>query len=96
MNKQNESPELSEQNRWLRPAWIVLTVIFAVLLLISLFRWNQGKSSIENALVPIALLLLGLVQTLSIKGALRIVLLVLGIVLAGLAVILNGMEILFH
>lgn len=79
MSKQTESPDRDDSS--LRTAWVVLTIIFAALLLVQLVRWIQGGSRIDSLLVPVALLLMGLAHVLQLKGmAQRLVLIVSGVV----------------
>lgn len=79
MNKQTEPPTSDERS--LRSAWIVLTIIFALLLILQLVRWIQGGSKVDSILVPVALLLMGLAHVLQLRGmAQRVVLIVSGVV----------------
>lgn len=79
MSKQTDSTNRDEGT--LRTAWVVLTIIFAALLLVQLVRWIQGGSRVDSILVPVALLLMGLAHVLQLRGmAQRLVLIVSGVV----------------
>jgi hypothetical protein len=54
MNRQSERP--ARDDRRPRLTWVALTIIYAVLFLIQLFRWAQGGSVADRILLPAALL----------------------------------------
>jgi hypothetical protein len=86
MNKQIEPR--ARDDGGLRPTWVVLTIIFAILLLVQLFRWSQGGSRADGILVPAALMLMGLAHVLRIKGIAQGVMLIVSGALAGLALVM--------
>lgn len=75
MNRQFESFGGSEQNNLLRFLWSGLTTVFAILLLMAVFEWRGGEAALDRALLPASMLLLGIINVFSLKGALRSVLL---------------------
>lgn len=77
MNRQFEPSGESEQNNSLRFLWSGLTAVFAVLLFMAFFEWRGGEAPLDRALLPASMLLLGIINVFTLKGALRSVLLAL-------------------
>ena len=80
MNKQSEPLEVSEQNKRVRLGWMVLTAGFAVLFLVTLFLfflWGNEGDIIIKLLIFASVLLMGLVNIIPLKPALRKILTVL-------------------
>lgn len=86
MNKQIEPA--APDSGGLRRTWVVLTIIFAILVLVQLYLWNKGVSRAEGILVPAALLLMGLAHVLQLKSTVQRVVLIVSGLLAVLALVM--------
>ena len=73
--------------KWLRPVWIGLTIFFAGALVFKLVQWLRGAERLDGILVPAVFVLMGLNQTLQLKGVAQKVLLVLTVLFAVLALL---------
>lgn len=83
MNKEVEPS--NRDNKWLRSAWIGLTIFFTVALFFKLFQWLRGAERLDGILVPAVFLLLGVTHIFQLKGMAQKVLLVLSALLAVVA-----------
>jgi hypothetical protein len=86
MDKSNEKPAPPAGDY--RGLWIVLIILSAALLAFELYRLAQGESRADGALIPAALLMMGLAHLVPMRGALRNVMLVVSVIFTGLALLL--------
>lgn len=83
-----EPPAPRDDSSWVRPAWIVLMILFGVVLLFNLYQWLRGGGRADDLLVPAAFLLIGLPYVLRLTGLAQKVLLAVSVSFAVLALIL--------
>jgi hypothetical protein len=65
----NNTPEDHDRNakrekslRTIRIIWMFLIPIFAIIVLLRLFSWNQGQGNLVGILPPLGMILVGLAQ----------------------------------
>jgi hypothetical protein len=86
MNRQPDKPSSGEDT--VRLAWIILTILFTIILIIQIVRWSRGGSRIDSSLVPAAFIAMGLSHILRFTGAAQKIMLLVSALLAALAVVL--------
>lgn len=76
-----------------RTLWMVLTPIFAVLLLFNLYRWTQGKDTLSSILSQSGVMLIGLATLIGSRNKpLSYVFLILGGIAALVGVVMAIMR----
>ena len=88
MSKQVEPLAPRDDSRWVRPAWIVLMILFGASLLFNLYQWLRGGGRADGLLVPAAFLFMGLPYVLRLTGTAQKVLLAVSVSFAVLALIM--------
>lgn len=88
-NADNEKK--ARQVEMARKVWLVLTPLFAVLVLFMLYNWSRGNGSLTSIFSPLALMFIGLSTLVAAKSkALQYVFLA-----AGMILVVTGLILLF-